>query len=64
VSAAALLLTRRTAAIGAILIVIVMLGAMGTHIYWGRPGQVTSEVLPLLLALLVLWGRRRHRPAA
>ena len=70
VSAAALLLTRRTAAIGAILIVIVMLGAMGTHIYWGRPGQVTSEVLPLLLALLVLWGRRRQltarfaRPAA
>ena len=70
VSAAALLLTRRTAAIGAILIVMVMLGAMGTHIYWGRPGQVTSEMLPLTLALLVLWGRRRQltarfaRPAA
>lgn len=63
VSAAALLLTRRTAAIGAILIVMVMLGAMGTHIYWGRPGQVTSEVLPLLLALLVLWGRRRRLTA-
>jgi len=70
VSAAALLLTRKTAAIGAILIVMVMLGAMGTHIYWGRPGQVTSEALPLTLALLVLWGRRRQltarfaRPAA
>ena len=63
VSAAALLLTRRTAAIGAILIVMVMLGAMGTHIYWGRPGQVTSEVLPLLLALLVLWGRGRQLTA-
>ena len=63
VPAAALLLTRRTAAIGAILIVMVMLGAMGTHIYWGRPGQVTSEVLPLLLALLVLWGRRRQLTA-
>ena len=63
VSAAALLLTRRTAAIGAILIVMVMLGGMGTHIYWGRPGQVTSEVLPLLLALLVLWGRRRQLTA-
>jgi len=63
VSAAALLLTRRTAAIGAMLIVMVMLGAMGTHIYWGRPGQVTSEVLPLLLALLVLWGRGRQLTA-
>jgi putative oxidoreductase len=63
VSAAALLLTRRTAAIGASLIVMVMLGGMGTHIYWGRPGQVTSEVLPLVLALLVLWGRRRQLTA-
>jgi len=63
VSAAALLLTRRTAAIGAMLIVMVMLGAMGTHIYWGRPGQVTSEVLPLLLAILVLWGRGRRLTA-
>jgi uncharacterized membrane protein YphA (DoxX/SURF4 family) len=58
-SAALLLLTRRTAFAGAVIIVVVMLGAMGTHVYWGRPGQVTSEVLPLVLATLVALGRRR-----
>lgn len=58
-TAAVLLLSRRTAFAGAIIIIAVMLGAMGTHIYWGRPGQVTSEILPLLLATLVAIGRRR-----
>lgn len=58
-SAAVLLLSRRTAFAGAVIIVVVMLGAMGTHIYWGRPGQVTSELLPLLLATLVAIGRRK-----
>jgi hypothetical protein len=41
------------------MIIVVMLGAMGTHVYWGRPGQVTSEVLPLVLATAVALGRRR-----
>jgi hypothetical protein len=36
-----------------------MLGAMGTHIWWGRPGQVTSEILPLVLATIVAVGRRK-----
>jgi putative oxidoreductase len=58
-SAGLLLLTRRTAFAGALIIMVVMLGAMGTHIYWGRPSQVTSEVLPLLLATLVALGRRK-----
>lgn len=58
-TAAVLLLSRRTAFGGAIIIIAVMLGAMGTHIYWGRPGQVTSEILPLLLATLVAIGRRK-----
>jgi uncharacterized membrane protein YphA (DoxX/SURF4 family) len=63
-TAAALLLTRRTAPIGAAMIVLVMLGAMGTHAYWNRPGQVTSEVVPLTLALVVFIGRfPRRRPA-
>lgn len=66
-AAAVLLLTRRTAFAGAVIIIAVMLGAMGTHLYWGRPGQVTSEVLPLLLATLVALGRRRafvlHKPS-
>ncbi|HET9480599.1 MAG TPA: DoxX family protein, partial [Candidatus Polarisedimenticolia bacterium] len=45
--AALLLLTRRTASGGAMVIIVIMLGAMGTHIWWQRPGQVTSEILPL-----------------
>jgi putative oxidoreductase len=67
IAAALLLLSRRTASAGALIIVAVMLGAMGTHIYWHRPGQITSEVLPLLLAMIVAIGRRRsfflHRRA-
>jgi putative oxidoreductase len=58
-AAALLILTRRTALLGALLIILVMLGAMATHIYWGRPQQMTSEVLPLLLATLVAMGRRK-----
>ena len=58
-SAALLLLTRRTALAGAVMIIAVMVGAMATHLYWGRPGQVTSEVLPLSVATAVALGRRR-----
>jgi putative oxidoreductase len=58
-AAALLLLTRRTAFAGAIIIITVMLGAMGTHIWWGRPGQVTSEILPIVLATIVAVGRRK-----
>jgi uncharacterized membrane protein YphA (DoxX/SURF4 family) len=58
-SAALLLLTRRTAFAGAVMIIAVMVGAMATHLYWGRPGQVTSEVLPLSVATAVALGRRR-----
>lgn len=58
-TAALLLLWKRTAAAGAGIILIVMLGAMATHVYWGRPGQVTSEILPLLLATAVALGRRK-----
>ncbi len=58
--ASVLLLTRRTAFAGAIIIIMVMLGAMGTHVYWGHPKQVTSEVLPLLLATLIAVGRRKN----
>jgi len=58
-SAALLLLWRRTAFAGAAIIMVVMLGAMGTHVYWGRPSQVTSEILPLLLSTMVALGRRK-----
>ncbi len=63
VSAAALLLTRRTAPIGGALIAVVMLGGMGTHVYRGHPGQMTSEVVPLILSLIVLVGRWKHLTA-
>ena len=59
-AASLLLLTRRTAPLGAALIVVVMLGGMGTHLYRGHPSQMTSEVVPLTLALVVLTGRWRH----
>jgi uncharacterized membrane protein YphA (DoxX/SURF4 family) len=58
-SAALLLLWKRTAFAGAVIIMVVMLGAMGTHVYWGRPAQVTSEVLPLVLSTIVAMGRRK-----
>lgn len=57
--AALLLLTRRTALVGAMIIIVVMVGAMGTHVYWGHPGQMTSEILPLFLAMMVAIGRRK-----
>jgi len=57
-AAALLLLSRRTASGGAMVIVAIMIGAMGTHVRWGHPGQVTSEVLPLVLATCVAVGRR------
>jgi uncharacterized membrane protein YphA (DoxX/SURF4 family) len=60
VIAGLLLLTRRTAPLGALMIVAVMLGAMGTHIRAGRPQQMTSEILPITLATIVAVGRRRH----
>lgn len=59
-AAAGLLLVRRTASVGAAMIALVMLGGMGTHVYWHHPEQVTSEMLPLVLSLVVLVGRRRH----
>lgn len=59
-SAALLLLTRRTAFAGASIIIVVMLGAMATHVYWGHPEQVTSEVLPLFLATLIALGRWKN----
>ena len=60
VTASALLLTRRTASIAAAMIAVVMVGGMGTHIYFGQPRHMTSEVVPLTLSIVVLLGRWRH----
>ena len=58
VSAVALLILGRTAAFGAILIIIVMLGGMATHIVFDGGRHMTSEVVPLTLATIVLVVRR------
>jgi uncharacterized membrane protein YphA (DoxX/SURF4 family) len=56
-AAAACLLWRRTVPIGALLIIVVMLGGMGTHIAFDRGRHVTSEIVPLTLSLILLWLR-------
>jgi putative oxidoreductase len=63
VSAALLLLYKRLAALGALLIMAVMLGGMGTHIMvQHRPAQATNEIFPMLLATIIFIGRRRLLP--
>jgi uncharacterized membrane protein YphA (DoxX/SURF4 family) len=62
VSAAALLLWPRTAAYGAAVIVIIMLGGMGTHVFIEhRPARAMSELLQLVFASGVLAGRWKSR---
>src|SRR5262249_41078551 len=60
VAAAAFVLIPRTALAGGVLIACVMLGGMGTHVRWGHPGQVTNEILPLLLGISLALGRRKQ----
>ena len=57
-SAVGCLLSGRWAALGAMMIVTVMLGAMGTHIGFDNGRHLTSEVVPLTLAIIVLVIRR------
>ena len=58
-AAALLLLWPRTAMLGAALIIAVMLGGTGTHIVKDGGRHVTSEVLPITLATIVLVLRLR-----
>ena len=59
-----LLILGRTAAFGAIIIIVVMLGGMATHIIFDGGRHMTSEVVPLVLASVVLAVRRRQVAAA
>jgi uncharacterized membrane protein YphA (DoxX/SURF4 family) len=61
-SAAVLILWPRTAAYGAILVIVVMLGGMGTHIVIEhRPARITSELGQLTFSSILLAGRWRRR---
>jgi uncharacterized membrane protein YphA (DoxX/SURF4 family) len=56
-----LILWPRTAPIGSLIIVCVMVGAMGTHTFVDKkPRDVFHEVVPLALATLVLVARRNE----
>jgi len=57
-SAVALLLSVRAAAYGAMLVIAVMLGGTATHIVLDHGRHVTSEVIPIVLAIIVLVTRR------
>jgi putative oxidoreductase len=59
-AAVALLLLGRTAAVGAALIIVVMLGGMATHLIFDGGRHMTSEIVPLVLASIVLLARRRQ----
>ncbi len=58
-SAVGLLLWPRSAIVGATFIIVVMLGGMGTHIVKEGGRNITSEIVPLVLATIVLVIRRR-----
>ena len=58
--AAVLLIAGRTAALGAITIILIMLGGMATHLIFEGGRHMTSEVVPLTLATIVLVIRRRQ----
>ena len=58
-AAVVLLALGRTAAYGAIIIIVVMLGAWATHLIFDGGRHMTSEVVPLVLASIVLIVRRR-----
>jgi uncharacterized membrane protein YphA (DoxX/SURF4 family) len=58
-TAALLLALGRTAALGAIIIIVVMLGAWATHLIFDGGRHMTSELMPLVLATIVLIVRRR-----
>ena len=58
--AALLLIAGRTAALGAIIIIVVMLGGMATHLIFEGGRHMTSEVVPLVLATTVSVIRRKQ----
>jgi uncharacterized membrane protein YphA (DoxX/SURF4 family) len=61
-AAAALLIWPRAAAYGAVIVIVVMLGGMGTHVLVEhRPSGVTNELGQVVFAVTVLAGRWQRR---
>ena len=58
-AAGILILWPRTATIGAVMIVVVMIGGMATHVWWGHPEQTFHEAMPFVLGSIVAVARRR-----
>ena len=56
----ALMMAGRTAALGALCIIVVMLGAWATHLVFDGGRHMTSEIVPLTLSTIVLVIRRRQ----
>jgi uncharacterized membrane protein YphA (DoxX/SURF4 family) len=59
-AAVALMFSWRWAAWGALIVIVVMLGGMGTHIVYDQGRHLTSEVVPLTLGAIVLVIHRRR----
>ena len=51
-------LVPRAAPLGAAIVIAVMLGGMATHVVRDGGRHLTSEVVPIVLASLLLWARR------
>jgi uncharacterized membrane protein YphA (DoxX/SURF4 family) len=60
VLAAILVLLPRSAPFGAAIIIVIMLGGMGTHLLKDKKPRVTSELLSLTFATVVLVARRKQ----
>jgi uncharacterized membrane protein YphA (DoxX/SURF4 family) len=58
--AALLLISGRAAVLGAMTIMVVMLGGMATHLIFEGGKHMTSEVVPLTLATIVFVIRRKQ----
>ena len=58
--AALLLITGRAAVLGAMTIMVIMLGGMATHLIFEGGKHMTSEIVPLTLATIVFVIRRKQ----
>ena len=58
--AALLLITGRFAVLGAMTIMVIMLGGMATHLIFEGGRHMTSEIVPLTLATIVFVIRRKE----